>query len=46
MVPGVFFFSEAEEKAEVILSEGGPEDCIEDAIESCLIGCIAWKADD
>jgi len=29
----VFAFNEEEEKAEVILPEGGPEDCIEEAME-------------
>ncbi len=39
----VFAFNEAEEIAEVILPEGGPEDCIEEAIESCPVESIAWE---
>lgn len=41
----VFSFNEAEEKAEVILAEGGPEDCIEEAIGSCPAECIHWEED-
>ena len=40
--PEVFGFDEEEEKAVVILSEGGPEDGIEEAIETCPVGCIHW----
>jgi ferredoxin len=39
----VFAFNEDEEKAEVIMPEGGPEDCIEEAIESCPVECIHWE---
>jgi len=39
----VFAFNEAEEKAEVIMPEGGPEDCIEEAIETCPVECIFWE---
>jgi len=42
----VFAFNEDEEKAEVILSEGGPEDCIEEAMESCPVECIHWEDDE
>jgi ferredoxin len=41
----VFAFNEDEEKAEVIMPEGGPEDCIEEAIESCPSECISWEED-
>ena len=41
----VFAFNEDEEKAEVIKPEGGPEDCIEEAIESCPSECISWEED-
>ena len=41
----VFAFNEDEEKAEVILPEGGPEDCIEEAMESCPVECIHWEED-
>ena len=39
----VFAFNEDEEIAEVILAEGGPEDCIEEAISSCPVECIRWE---
>jgi ferredoxin len=39
----VFAFNEAEEIAEVILPEGGPEDCIEEAIDTCPVECIHWE---
>ncbi len=39
----VFAFNEDEEKAEVILPEGGPEDCIEEAMETCPTECITWE---
>ena len=41
----VFSFNEAEGKAEVILPEGGPEDCIEEAMASCPVECIHWEED-
>ena len=41
----VFAFIEDEEKAEVIMPEGGPEDCIEEAMESCPTECISWEED-
>ena len=40
--PEVFGFIEAEEKAEVIMPEGGPEDCIEDAMDTCPVECIHY----
>ena len=45
MCAEVFAFNEDEEKAEVILAEGGPEDCIEEAIEACPTECIHWEED-
>ena len=39
----VFAFNEDEGKAEVILPEGGPEDCIEESIESFPGECIHWE---
>ena len=41
----VFAFNEEEEKAEVIKAEGGPEDCIEEAIAICPVECIEWEED-
>ncbi len=45
LCPEVFEFNEAEDKAEVILPEGGPEDCIQEAIEVCPVECISWQED-
>ncbi|MGM0424266.1 MAG: ferredoxin [Thermodesulfobacteriota bacterium] len=41
--PEVFAFDEEEEKAYVIKEEGGPEDLIEEAMESCPSECIHWE---
>ncbi len=41
--PEVFAFDEDEEKAYVIQEEGGPEDLIEEAIETCPSECIHWE---
>jgi ferredoxin len=41
----VFAFNEDEEKAEVIMAEGGPEDCIEEAMDTCPVECIHWEED-
>lgn len=38
--PEVFGFNEDEEKAYVIMAEGGPEEEIIEAIESCPVECI------
>ncbi len=43
LCPEVFAFNEEEEKAEVILPQGGPEDCIEEAMETCPTECIHYK---
>jgi ferredoxin len=40
--PEVFGFNGAEEKAEVIMPEGGPEDCIEEAMDACPVECIHY----
>jgi ferredoxin len=40
-----FTFNEAEQVAEVNLPEGGMEDCIEEAIETCPVECIHWEDD-
>ena len=42
LCPDVFEFDDASEKAKVILSEGGDEDCIEEAISTCPVECIHW----
>lgn len=41
----VFAFNEDEEIAVVILPQGGPEDCIEEAMETCPVECIHWEKD-
>ena len=41
--PEVFEFDEAIAKAVVILPEGGPKDCIEEAMEACPVECIHWE---
>jgi len=41
--PEVFKLNEKTEKAEVIKPEGGPEDLIQEAIETCPVSCIHWK---
>jgi ferredoxin len=45
LCPDVFTFNDAAEKAEVAKEEGGPEDCIEEAISSCPVECIKWEED-
>jgi ferredoxin len=39
----VFSLNEETEKAEVIKPEGGPEDLIQEAIDSCPVECIYWE---
>ena len=39
----VFRLNEDTEKAEVIKPEGGPEDLIEEAMETCPVECIHWE---
>jgi ferredoxin len=40
LCPEVFKFNTVTEKAEVIMPEGGPQDLIEEAIDSCPASCI------
>ncbi|HEA65622.1 MAG TPA: ferredoxin [Desulfobacterales bacterium] len=42
--PEVFKLNEETDKAEVIKPEGGPEELIEEAIETCPVDCI-YRAD-
>lgn len=42
LCPEVFGFDEKAEKAVVILPEGGPKDCIEEAMATCPVECIHW----
>ena len=41
--PEVFKMNEDTELAEVIKPEGGPEDLIEEAMETCPVECIHWE---
>ena len=43
--PEVLGFDEDKEVAYVIKPEGGPEDEIEEAIDSCPVECIYWEED-
>ena len=42
LCPEVFEFDSDNEKAIVIKPEGGDEECIEEAMESCPVECISW----
>ena len=41
--PEVFVMNEETEKAEVVKPEGGPEDLIQEAMETCPVECIHWE---
>ena len=41
--PEVFKLDSDSGKAKVIKQEGGPEDLIDEAIESCPVSCIKWE---
>jgi ferredoxin len=41
--PDVFMLDEDRNRARVIRPEGGPEDLIEEAMDSCPVACIHWK---
>lgn len=43
LCPEVFAFDEDTEKAYVIKPEGGPEDEIQEAMDSCPTECIYWE---
>jgi len=43
LCPDVFEFDETEEVAKVTKPSGGPEDDINEAIESCPVECISWE---
>jgi ferredoxin len=43
LCPDVFEFDEVTETAKVIREEGGPEDCIQEAVDSCPVECIHWE---
>jgi len=41
--PEVFTMKDDAETAEVIKETGGPEDLIQEAIDSCPVQCISWE---
>jgi len=41
--PEVFQMQQGKEKAEVVKAEGGPEDLIQEAIDTCPVSCIHWE---
>jgi len=41
--PEVFNLNEEKNIAEVIKNQGGPENLIQEAIDSCPVECIHWK---
>jgi ferredoxin len=41
--PEVFQMQEGDEKAKVIKPEGGPEDLIQEAMDTCPVSCIHWE---
>ncbi len=43
LCPDIFAFDNDAEKANVIKAEGGDEDCIEEAIDSCPAECISYE---
>jgi len=42
LCPDIFEMDDIEEKAVVILPEGGDEACIEESIATCPADCIYW----
>ena len=43
LCPEIFAMNENNEKAEVILPEGGSTECIEEAMATCPAECIHWE---
>ena len=43
LCPDIFAFDDDAEKAHVIKTEGGDEDCIDEAIGSCPAECITYE---
>lgn len=41
--PEVFEFDDENQKAIVIMPEGGPEESIDESIEACPVECIHWE---
>lgn len=43
LCPDVFEMDEDAQKAIVIESHGGDEECIQEAIDTCPVECIEWQ---
>jgi ferredoxin len=41
--PEVFKLDKDREKSEVVKSESGSVECIEEAMEACPVSCIHWE---
>ena len=41
--PEVFKMDDGDEVAEVIMDTGGPEDLIQESMDSCPVQCIQWE---
>lgn len=41
--PDVFKMDDGDDAAEVIMETGGPEEQIQEAIDSCPVQCIQWE---
>jgi len=41
--PEVFKMEEGDDAAQVIKATGGPEDLIQESIDSCPVQCISWE---
>lgn len=43
LCPDIFGFDDDSEKAIVIMPEGGDENCIDEAMDSCPADCISYE---
>lgn len=43
LCPEIFEFNDDSEKAIVIMEEGGDEECIQEAMDSCPADCILYE---
>lgn len=43
LCPDIFGFDDDAEKAIVIMPEGGDENCIDEAMDSCPADCISYE---
>jgi ferredoxin len=42
LCPEIFLMNQDKEKAEVIQPDGGPKECVAEAMEACPVSCIRW----